>query len=173
MENEIWKPIPGHEGYHVSNMGRVWGPKFAPKAGAINSRGYRSITLVVRGYKRGVRIHQLVMLAFVGPCPKGQEVNHINGIKADNRLENLEYVTRSENIRHAYRIGLKQHKKGSLNGCAKLDERDVIAIRLLCDAGFDSSYIGRKFGVSHRTIHLIRKNQAWTHVDAAWKEFRK
>jgi hypothetical protein len=108
---EIWKDIPWYEGlYQVSNLGEIksfknnrWGIGqeniLKPQK---NTSGYLQIILNKQTY----RVHRLVMLAFIWESKL--DVNHINWIKTDNRLENLEYCTRSENLKHSYRV-LKRH----------------------------------------------------------------
>lgn len=117
---EIWKDIPGHEGrYQVSNMGRVrslahrvrlvahgketvrLSPGRVLKPGRQQS-GYLSVAI---GKGNSRQVHQLVLEAFVGPRPAGCEVLHLNHKPADNRLENLRYGTRSENLRMDYAAG--------------------------------------------------------------------
>lgn len=90
----MWKKIEECPGYEVSDQGEVR-----------NSRGGILKPETVRGYHRvylfrtHVSVHRLVAAAFLGPCPEGKEVDHINNIRTDNRLENLQYLTRSENSR--------------------------------------------------------------------------
>jgi hypothetical protein len=115
---EIWKAIPDHEDYEVSDFGRV--RRIAPGrktfVGKIlrdqnTGAGYRSVALTKNG--RAVRkyVHRLVALAFLGPPPRGREVNHRDGDKLNNSLANLEYVTRSQNNDHAFALGLKPKGK--------------------------------------------------------------
>ena len=107
--DEVWKPIPGYNHYEVSNLGNVrsidrWlrfgrTEKLRFTKGRIlrkcrNDGGYEQITL---NRRTGCHVHQLVLLAFVGPRPKGMEALHGDGNKANNRLDNLRYGTRSEN----------------------------------------------------------------------------
>lgn len=103
---EIWKPIPRYKGlYEVSNMGRVrracdsW--RRACKKGHILSfklqKGYARIHLHKNGGRKVYSIHRLVLKSFIGPCPKGLLAGHLNDIKTDNRLENLAWMTPSEN----------------------------------------------------------------------------
>lgn len=120
---EIWKDIPEYEGlYQVSNIGRVksfisnHGRKkgFIPHCERIlkpaSARGgYLRVRLT--HYDNTLHyffIHRLVLMAFCGKIKNKRQVNHINGIKTDNRLENLEWVTQSENMKHTYRIGLEK-----------------------------------------------------------------
>lgn len=108
---EIWKPIPGNLNYKVSNFGRVKsiGCKTADGrtvrgrilASCIRDNGYAVVNLG-RGNHR--KVHQLVMAAFVGECPDGCEIDHINHNRADNRLSNLRYLNRAENrTRHFWK----------------------------------------------------------------------
>ena len=111
---EIWKPVPGYEGfYEVSSLGRIRGVdrmimrkdgKKYPVKGAILSPkkrrydGYLEITLRREGHMKTFKIHRLVMLTFVGEPPEGKyEVDHKDGDPENNRLSNLEYVSKKEN----------------------------------------------------------------------------
>lgn len=102
--HEIWKPIPGHEGYEASDLGHVrsWRhtggvarrttPKvLRPRA---DRDGYLRVCL---GRAKTHHVHTLVARAFLGPRPEGREIDHVNGAKDDNRLANLEYVSGREN----------------------------------------------------------------------------
>lgn len=105
MRNEIWKPYPRRPSVLVSNMGRIKTNR-STHYGYPRYDGHMVLTLRLQPNKNTtVRVHQMVMLTFVGPA-KGLVVNHKNGIKSDNRLENLEYMTAVENLHHAYKIGL-------------------------------------------------------------------
>jgi hypothetical protein len=106
---EIWKPIPGYEGrYEVSNLGRVLSVRTDSflKPNVMN-HGYVCVHLYSGGKQSRVvkTIHQLVAQAFI-PNPQGyREVNHRNFLKRDNCAENLEWVTRKENVAHALAAG--------------------------------------------------------------------
>ena len=114
---ELWKPIDGFCGYEVSNIGNIrsyigWKRRGLKeprvlKCG-IGTNGYKFIILCREDGKHiEKRIHRLVAEAFIPNVRSLKEVNHINGIKTDNSVENLEWCSRSENVKHAYRLGLK------------------------------------------------------------------
>ena len=100
---EIWKDAVGYEGlYQVSNLGRVKSIKKGILKARLN-KGYLYVDLT-RDKKRNHRlIHRLVVSSFIGEVPEGYCINHINEIKSDNRLENLEITTFKENINHGTR----------------------------------------------------------------------
>jgi hypothetical protein len=174
IEGEIWKAIPGFEGrYEISNLGRV---KSLPRSGTKGGiRKLRSNQVYLRVYFHGTKgmasmvekyIHRLVAEAFV-PNPEDKpEVNHKNGIKSQNNAENLEWVTKSENILHSYRVlGRKPVKcRGSKSGRAKLTEQQIPEIRRFLKLGFTNARIGSMFGVSENTISFIKNRKSWTHV---------
>ena len=124
---EVWRDIPHYEGlYQVSNLGRVkalakervnhtggrWIQPEKIMAITINNDGYHVISLTKADHTRKTeRIHRLVALAFI-PNPEGKvEVNHINCIRGDNRVENLEWVSRKENNGYTSKCGHKSNKK--------------------------------------------------------------
>lgn len=119
---EVWKDIDGYNGkYQVSNLGNVrsfsrWKNGGLLKPG-INTNGYYSVNLVKDGRKNTqlINIHRLVAMTFLDN-PKGlREVNHKDGNKLNNAVDNLEWVDRFENIRHAVRTGLIPYKSGADN----------------------------------------------------------
>lgn len=87
-------------------------------------------------------IHRIVAACFIGSIPVGYEVNHINGIKTDNRASNLEIVTKSENTKHAYRTGLAKPPSGEKNGGAKLSNDACLELCYMLKEGFSNREIG-------------------------------
>lgn len=168
---EEWRPCFG--GYYaVSNMGRV-----RREVAAVNTRVGRilkpyvgKVGYLVVGLKDGTQrktayIHRLVAEAFLGPCRDGMQVNHINGDKTDARLANLEYVTASDNLRHAYATGLNRGAAGEMSGRAKVTSADVVEIRALAaEQGLTPRQIGLRFGIGKRTTWAIIARRTWRHV---------
>ncbi len=107
----MWKGIDGFPGYEVSDNGAIRSFRQGGNGRLlklqVDKDGYHRIGLFCGGVQKFFYVHRLVMAAFVGPCPNGLQVNHKNGIKTKNCPENLEYVTVSENVLHAFRTGLK------------------------------------------------------------------
>lgn len=165
---EEWRPVvvDGETWpYDVSNLGRVRRSRPARTGKATHvgrilryrkdASGYNRLGLCNDGIRKEKRVHRLVLGAFVGPAPEGKEANHINGDKTDNREVNLEWVTRSENIIHAGRIGLRDK-------VLKLTEAQVLEIRI---RGEDSlallQSLAEDYGVSELTILDILLRRTW------------
>ena len=165
MQNykEIWKDIPEYEGvYQVSNLGRVrslkWGKQRILKGGK-NPKGYSLASLCKDGNVITNKIHRLVMLAFVGESDL--QVNHINGIKTDNRLENLEYCTGPENIQHAFDTGLMARGEDVYN--SKLTKACAERIKY-GHHGMTQQAIAEIYGISDRHVSDIRSGKRWRHI---------
>ncbi len=179
MDKEIWVPVFGYEGlYEVSNKGRVKSlKKFHPNSGrtgrwyperilslGTDKNGYKTICLCKDGVRKLCKVHRLVLSSFDKKCLDLQ-VNHLDGDKQNNHLENLEWATCSENIKHAWRIGLK-NQNGSKNNQAKLTEQDVLEIvELFRTTNLSDKKIAIMYDIkSDETIRSIRKRKSWTHV---------
>ena len=167
--DEIWKPVVGYEGiYEVSDQGntqRIFGGRGARLGRAqkhANVKGYRTAALRKDGQLRHRYVHQLVLESFVGPKSEGTEPNHKNGDKADNRLANLEWVTRKANIRHSFEMLNHQNAQGEDHHAAKLTEENVHDIRELYATGqYSQPQLGKRFGVSHVCIGGIVRGKEW------------
>lgn len=165
---EEWRTVAVAPSYEVSSEGRVRRIAWARNSGGGRvlrpspRRGYPSVDLCEQGKKRTYSVHRLVAAAFLGPCPEGMEVNHIDGCKTNARASNLEYVTSAANQRHAYRAGL-QSAAGERNGQAKLTQAQVDEIRSI-GAYPRGSYarLGREYGVHGATIRDIVFGRTWS-----------
>jgi hypothetical protein len=127
----------------------------------------------VRGYKRvdlfdgekhcGQLVHRLVLSAFGGPLPNGKEAHHRDGNKGNNSIENLEYVTRSQNQIKSLESG-RPVARGVHNGRARLSENDVREIRGLCANGASDTHIAQRYKIGRSTVWCIRNAETWRHV---------
>lgn len=167
IKRESWKQIPSYPDYAVSTRGRL--KRLTAKRGTyvgriivssgITPNGYPFIGLRKNGRRTSLYVHRLVSEAFHGICPKGKQVNHINGIKTDCRADNLQYVTPSENDRHAYSIGLKTPTR-----VCKLTPDEVRYIRSVPRTTGSGIFLAEDLHVSPSLISMIRRYTIWKHL---------
>lgn len=161
---EEWRPIKNYEGlYEVSNLGKVRIVKTGGvRKASVTPFGYYRLCLSRNDRMESRFLHRLVIEAFK-ECPEGKTmVNHINGDKLDNRLENLEWVTASENVNHAYKLGL-MNKKGENNGRNKLTVQKVVEIKNMLKSKEPQVRIAKKYGVTPGTIWKIKFKKIWNY----------
>jgi hypothetical protein len=179
MENteEIWKDIDGYIGYYqVSNLGKVRSldriikyknNKVQLLKGRILKHSFDSQYPTVGLHLNNVvgtrQIHRLVAIAFLENPLNKPQVNHINGVKNDNRLENLEWVTHQENNIHARETGLIK-QRGENSHKAKLKEKDVFKIREMAANGMKLYKIAAEFGIHKVTVGCIVNRKKWKHI---------
>lgn len=161
----------GFKGYRVDRNGNCWSRRLHNGSlGAVwkllkplgKPGCYRRFILQNPGKSLQIAAHRLVWMAFVGNIPDCLETNHKNGIKDDNRLENLEMVTPSENVRHAIRTGLRVAPSGEKSVASVLTEKQVRKIRRLYARGWTLKQLDREFGIC--TAHSVVTGQSWRSV---------
>lgn len=131
----------------------------------LSEDGYPTVTIGSKSCGRtSKKVHRLVAENFVSNDNGFLEVNHIDGNKQNNNFDNLEWCSRSYNVKHAFDMGLKVSSKGSKNGRAILKEKDIGEIRDLLACGFTRYEIAKMYGVSWSNINFIQKGKTWTHV---------
>jgi len=175
--DEEWKPVVGYETeYAVSSLGRIKRLKESTArrrypAGMILKptklkNGYMTFVFKGNGTKKRLYIHRVVMAAFIGEVPYKHEVNHINSIRDDNRLANLEYVTRSGNNLHAYRTNnRKAHPTyGQKHHCWKITDEQVVEIREAHSRGQSYASLARKYGCEWTSIRSIVQRKTHKYV---------
>ena len=177
MDEEIWKSIPGFIGYEVSNTGKFrsyrhphWktkGLRAYPRLLTVHVGmfGYVHVSLMTNDGRLVTKAaHSIVLLAFVGPRPKGLVCCHKDGNRRNNRLSNLRWDTPEANYQDRVLIGTDI--AGERNPSVKLTETDVREIRRRADAGESYPSIGRDFPVSSvSSIGNIVRRQTWSHID--------
>lgn len=172
MKKEVWKPIVGLETfYDISNTGRVKSKHQSgrpAKNGILsqhkNKKGYLRVGLSGCGKRFSIVVHRLVLEAFIGHQPSViHQSNHKNGIKSDNRADNLEWLTPIENNAHARKMGLWHPFKGETHGMAKLTESDVKIIRK-CQGKEKMCKVAKRYGVTNTAIYTIWKRINWKHI---------
>ncbi len=175
---ETWMDIQGYKGlYTVSSLGRIrsLGRTITRKNGSPMTfpvkilrqrptpQGYQIVHLYKSGTRRAHSVHRLVAILFVSNWDQKEQVNHIDGDKLNNRAENLEWVTSSENQKHAFDSGLLKNPimKGEVNPRSKLTADGIRQIR---SSGARSTTLASHYGVSISTIQRVRAGGSWSHI---------
>jgi len=166
MEEEIiiWKKVIGYEKYEVSNFGIIRNSiTKTEKAMTNHNSGYLSTGFCNKYKKETILVHRLVAIHFI-PNPDNKRcVNHKDGNKKNNCIENLEWCTHKENNDHAFRNGLKNPAKGDRNASTKLTKEQVLQIR---EIGYSMTQrdISKLFNISNSVVYNIRANKIWKHI---------
>jgi len=168
VSTEIWKDVIGFEGlYVVSNFGNIrsvrWFSKGAYLKGNVTRDGYSQVLLCKHGKPKMFYRHKIVAAAFIPNTNNYPQINHIDGNKLNNLVENLEWCTRSMNQKHAIRTNLQPLAIGEKNGQSKLTADQVVKIKTVFK-NLKGNTVARMFGVTPATIYLIRSRQTWKHV---------
>lgn len=181
---EQWKEIPEFPGYEASDHGKIrsywkqsgkiggggkWflsdNPQRILKPGKARRNPY-PIVILQKNHKRiCMKVHRLILLAFIGPCPEGMEGCHKDGNRQNPRLDNLRWDTRAGNNIDRYRHGhYETQPKGEAHPNSKLKKEDIIQIRKMIIQGISLADIGRSLDVSTSNICAISKGRTWRHV---------
>jgi hypothetical protein len=167
---EKWVTIENYEGYYeISNLGNVkslektitdiLGRKTLYKEKLLKSRidkkGYIEVTLTKDKFRKHFKVHRLVALHFIGNKYNKPQVNHISGVKSDNSIKNLEWVTGSENCKHAYKMGLNTNLKNKAIRSSKIVECEKSGIIFT----FNSiNECAREIGTKQSNVQRILKS---------------
>lgn len=176
MKKEIWKDIPNWENiYQASNLGRIRSKDRIIKTK--NGRSKKNGVILKQAKPHGTcqyyqvalgkytkihNVHRLIAYTFIG-IRRDMCVNHINHIKTDNRVSNLEFVTYKENNHKARMIGKYNRKDGSYSH-SQLLTKDVLKIIKMLKKGIKHEIISNKFGVSKPLISMIKNGKRWAHL---------
>ena len=174
---EIWKDIPNYEGYQVSNLGRVKSLERLDARGhkrkekllkpLISSIGYYLVGLCKNSKVRFYLVHRLVWEAFNGQIPENMQVNHINEIKSDNRLKNLNLMTPKENTN--YGTGIERSTKKRINGKCSKSVLQFTLDNILVKEYPSINQAERELGFAHTNISACCKGKYKTAYNYKWK----
>jgi predicted RNA binding protein YcfA (HicA-like mRNA interferase family) len=170
---EEWRSIPEFEGYQVSSLGNIRGIDRLRKGRnglritrgkelkkVLNKKGYPEVRLRKQGCHTRL-VHKLVASAFMIKPEGCTQINHINGVKTDNRVINLQWVNQSENQLHAYRLGLQPSRSGEGNGRAKLTDKTVTRIKILYNNGSSIVEVSKMLNVLVSITRQIIYGRTW------------
>ena len=173
LPGEVWQPIPDYDGYQVSSFGRV---KRIYKNGKqrvlkpmLNRNGYLEVCLSKNDKKKLFRIHRLVALCFIPNPDNKPHINHIDGCKFNNFVENLEWVTGSENIRHAFDTGLLVGIQGENRSDSKLSNEQARYIRENPN-NLTQRQLADLFGIHQVTIGKIQRGERYKSAGGAARQ---
>ena len=169
LPDEIWKDVEGYEGiYQISNKGRIksfhYGRAHLMRGGGGKS-GYRTVVLNKDGRSRTKLLHVLIAKTFIPNPEKKPFVNHKDGDKLNNCVENLEWVTAKENTRHAIENGLIKRNYGTDHQMSKFSDEDIkfiFSVFKKGDRNFGINALAKKFGVNKSTIERIIKGKTYS-----------
>lgn len=160
--------VYNHPGFKCTKDGRIFGKRGKELVGHIDRCGYHEVLLSENGRSKNYLVHRLILASF-NPIENmdSYDVNHKNGDKLDNRLDNLEWCTRSENIKHAYENGLELKRCGEEHHAHKLTEENVRYIKtnyIKRDKKFGAVALSKLFDVDRTTIHDVVRGKTWKEV---------
>jgi len=161
----MFKQIPNHPRYKVNNVGIIINDKNKTMKLSVQRQGYLCIDSRHNGKRKCLMAHRAVALVFIPNPENKKEVNHLNGIKSDNRVENLEWATPGENVAHSYKIGLRnieQYKKTARrNGVKRRKLTDEQALEILSSNKKRADLV-KEYNVSPSTIDRIFQGKTYT-----------
>ena len=166
MFKRRWEVINYYRNYMISNRGEVFSLSHAKLLKPFqNPNGYIYITLSKHGKTKCIKVHRLVAEYFVYNPDKKEYVNHKDGNKSNNYMTNLEWVTASENQKHAARNGLIYFHRGTSHHNSKLKPGDVIKIRDMYDKNIPHKEIADRFNINRRYVGTIGRRDTWKHIE--------
>lgn len=167
-ETEIWSSVPNFPNYEVSSFGRLrrikksWSQLPGPLTPFTVTNGYKQFQFHNNGAKKALRIHTIVLEVFDREKIGIEEANHKDGDTSNNNINNLEWVTPSQNMKHAYDTKLHPKPYGDKSHFSKLTPSQVNEIRVkICDGLMSMISIAKEYSVSRYCIYRIRDGKSW------------
>jgi hypothetical protein len=170
IDGEEWVPVNEYEGYFISNLGRVkstlhrYGNYKRFLIQQKNKDGYLRVSFSRNRKNKCFFVHRLVAKHFIKNEENKTDVNHIDGLKENNSVFNLEWNTKSENIKHSINYGLRIMGKGQNHNLSKLTDSDVIYIKQSLLKKVSQYYLADKYKVTQSCISNIKRGVTWSHL---------
>lgn len=169
---EVWKDVVGHEGlYEVSNLGRIRSlPRITtsrPMKGKLlstatkDTKRYEKVCLSYNGNYKYYKVHQVVARAFIDNPENKPQINHIDGNRHNNKVDNLEWVTSTENNSRAKKHGMLL---GENHQNTNYTEEQIKEVKLMLKQGLKNIDIERVTGINHKRISEIKCGKVWSHI---------
>jgi len=159
------KEIKGYPGYLACENGFIYSKKtkrfLKPH---LSKYGYFTVCLCKNNIKKTYRVNRIIAETFLDNPENKPQVNHINGIKTDNTVKNLEWVTASENQKHASANNLYNCRKGANNGNSRFKESEIVKIRQMYSSNLTQKEIAKIFKTTQSTISGIVRGHVWGHL---------
>ena len=148
-DGEIWRQykIRSHDKQLIKIKKR--------KIGHISKHGYKEISVIRNGKKHTFRAHRINWIYHYGRIPEGKEINHIDGDKANNCIENLEVISHSENCIHGFKHNLR---------VIKLTRDEVRELKYLLKIGYPVKFLSKRYNITKRHVNKIKNGKAWSYV---------
>lgn len=163
-----WVKIPDWEEYEISEKGEVFSLRRGRMLKNWSMDGkYPRVTLSINNKEKSFTVHRLVAKAFIPNPLNKRTVNHIDGVKTNYHVSNLEWCTQSENQLHAYNTGLStvpHLPNGENHPSAKLNNIDIEMIKVLLKHDFTQEQIAKRFNIHNVHVSLIKLGKTWKHL---------
>ena len=176
--NQEIVPIPGFSGYGASRDGRIWSKKKIGGQGSLNvewrerkqcrTRGYCTTHTMADDGHLETKVHRLVVITFIGEIPPKLEINHKDGDKTNNKVENLEITNHRDNLRHALAIGTRIPSHGENHYWHKLSNQQVQTIKYMYVLGYNQREIAKIFKITQ--THVSRLIMGKQRVDVPLRD---
>ena len=163
MTKYVDRTIGGAE-YRIGDNGIIYGAEGGVLSQRVGKGGYLLVTLGLKDERVQRLVHRVIAETFIPNIENKPEVNHIDSDRRNNSVSNLEWVTKSENMRHAFAYG-KKTQKGEKNATAKLNDSIVKQILKEYSTGdVSQKEFAERYGVCKATIHNIINRKSWVHI---------
>jgi plasmid maintenance system antidote protein VapI len=154
--------------YYLNEKGEIFSKnsgELRKLATTINNKGYECITIYMDQKKVTKKLHRMLLETFKPTDDKSLQSNHIDGVKTNNHIDNLEWVTASRNLQHSYELNLREPRKGEKNCGAKLTEIQVKELKGLYLTGkYKQKELAEIFLISDSQVSRIVNNNQWKHL---------